>query len=372
MNKSSSTLTTANLFFILVGCIIGMDITSLPADVGSIARQDGWISTILGGSYPLYIVLLGSIIIKKYPESNILNLSRAFLGKIIGNILNLLFMLQFLVYAVFVTAGSSNQLRAYSMYFVPNIKIIMIVVIVALYVSIKGLKVLARFTSITFFLLCLVAFTSVMAFKSASILNIKPIFGAGALKILEGSIPSAFSYGNMELLLIIYPYVSEKKAIVKTALISTFVIIGIDTWIVFTSIYFSGPDLIVKELWPFSFVAESFRLPAINSFRFVDMTIWGMVAFKTVAIEFYAATKIFNNISKIKRKTICIFLSPVLFVFPIFLGNEIVRRDFLGKVMPVVTIFNIGYVTLIAVLCLFKHKDTLIKEKGELCINEKI
>jgi spore germination protein len=372
MNKKGLTLTTANLFFILVGCILGMGVTSLAADVGKIAKQDGWISTIIGGIYPLYIVLVGSIIIKKYPDSNIMNLSRAFLGKIVGNALNLLFMLQFLVYTVFVIAGSSNQLRAYSLYFAPHIKIIIIFVLIVLYVSIKGLKVLGKFTTITFFLLCLVIFTTVFVFKSASFLNIKPILGVGTLKILEGSINSAFEYGNMELLLVIYPYVNRKDHIVKTALISTFVIIGIATWIVFTSIYFSGPDLVIKELWPFIFVAESFRIPVVNNFRFIDMIIWSIIGFKTASIEFYATTKIFKNISKIDRKTISFYLAPVIFIFPIFLGNEVIRRDFLGKVMPVVTIFNIGYVTLIAALCLFKDKDTLIKEKGEQCINEKI
>ncbi|MBU3114241.1 GerAB/ArcD/ProY family transporter [Clostridium lacusfryxellense] len=100
MNKKNRLLTSVELFFILVGCIIGMSVTSLPANVVSIAKQDGWISTIIGAIYPLYIVLIGGIIIKKYPDSNIMNLSKAFFGKIVGNVLNLLFMFQFLFYEV--------------------------------------------------------------------------------------------------------------------------------------------------------------------------------------------------------------------------------------------------------------------------------
>jgi spore germination protein (amino acid permease) len=372
MNKRSLTITPTELFFILVSCIVGMSITSLPADVASISKQDGWISTIIGGIYPLYIVLIGVIIIKKYPESNIMNLSRAFLGKIIGNVFNLLFMLQFFIYTVFVASGASNELRAYSMYFAPHFKVITIIVLIALYISMKGLKVIARFTSITFILICLVAFTSVMTFKSASILNIKPIFGAGVLKILEGGLPPAYSYANMELLLVIYPYVNGKEHIVKTALISTFVIVGFYTWIVFTSIYFSGPDLVVKELWPFAFVAESFRIPVVRNFRFIDMIIWSVIGFKSLAIELYAAAEIFNNISKINRKTICIFLALAIYIISLFLGNEIVRRYYSSKIVPWITIFNISYVTLISILAFIKDKDTLIKEKGEQCINEKI
>ena len=372
MNKKNSLITSYELFFILIGCIIGLSVTSLPADVAIIAKQDAWISTIIGGIYPLYIVLIGGIIIKKYPDSNIMDLSKAYFGKIIGNILNLLFMLQFLFYIVLVISSASNQLRAYSMYFVPHFKMVILLAVVACYASIKGLKVLARFTTITFFLLCIVIVVSTVTFKSSNILNVKPFFGAGIPKILEGSIKSAFAYGNMELLLIIYPYVQQKKDILKAALISTLVIIIFFTWIVFTSLYFSGPDLVVKELWPFSFVAESFKIPVVNNFRYVDMVIWITIAYKTISIEFYAATKILNNITKIKRKTICFLLLPIILIFPLFLGNEVMRRGFSGKVIPWITLFNIAYVTIIALLTLIIDKNKLINKKGEKIINEKI
>jgi len=372
MNKKSMLISSSELFFILVGCIVGISSTSLPVDVVSIAKQDGWISTIIGGIYPLYIVLIGGIIIKKYPNSNIMNLSKAYFGKIIGNILNLLFMLQFLFYGVLVISSSSNQLRAYSIYFIPHFKMVMILAIVACYASIKGLKVLCRFAGITFFLLCLIIVASTVTFKSGSILNVKPFFGAGVPNILEGSIKSAFSYGNMELLLIIYPYVQQKKAILKTALISTLVIVFCYSWIVFTSIYFSGPDLVVKQLWPFSFVAESFKIPVVNNFRFIEMVIWIIIAYKTVSIEFYASTKILNSITKIKRKTICFLLLPIIFIIPLFMENEVIRREIAGKVIPWITLFNISYVTIIALLTLLIDKKKLINKKGEKPINEKI
>jgi len=219
--------------------------------------------------------------------------------------------------------------------------------------------VLATFATITFFLLCIILVASTVTFRTSSILNLKPFFGAGVPKILEGSIHSVFSYANMELLLIIYPYVEHKKDILKAALISTLVITLFLTWIVFTSIYFSGPDLVVKQLWPFSFVAESFKIPVINNFRYIDMVIWITIAYKTVSIEFYATTKILNNITKIKRKTICFILLPIILICPLFFENEVMRRAFMGKIIPWITLFNIAYVTLIALLAFLIDKSKL-------------
>ncbi|WP_281418900.1 GerAB/ArcD/ProY family transporter [Clostridium lacusfryxellense] len=248
----------------------------------------------------------------------------------------------------------------------------MILALVAFYASIKGLKVLARFTTITFFLLLIVILASTVTFKSASLLNVKPFLGAGIPKILEWSIQSSFAYANMEILLVIYPYVQEKKNILKAALTSTLVITLIYTWIVFTSIYFSGPDLVLKQLWPFSFVAESFKIPVVNNFRYVNIIIWIVIAYKTIAVEFYASTKILTNIIKIKRKWVCFLLLPIIFVLPIFIDNEVIRRDILSKVIPWITSFNIAYVTLIALLTILIDKNKIINKKGEKIINEKI
>lgn len=359
MNKNNSLITSNQLFFILLGCIIGMGVTSLPADVAGISKQDGWISTIIGGIYPLYIVLASGIIIKKHPDSNIMDLSKAYFGKIIGNVFNLLFMLTFLCYIVLVISGSSNQLRSYSIYFMSHLKIVMIFVAVACYASIKGLKVLARFSTIIFFLLCLIVMASTASFKFGSILNVKPFFGAGFSKILEGGITSSLAYAGIELLLIIYPYVEDKKNILKVTLLSTLVIIFFYTWIVFSSIYFSGPDLVVKQLWPFSFVAESFKIPVVNNFRYLEIVIWITVIYKTISILFYAATKILNNITNIKRKTICFLLLPVILIFPMFLDNEVMRRAISGKIIPWITLFNILYITIISLLSLLNVRTNL-------------
>lgn len=359
MNKKNTLITSTELFFVLVGCIIGMGVTSIPTDVVSISHQDGWISTLIGGAYPLYIVIASGIIIKRHPDSNIMDLSKAYFGKIIGNILNLLFMLTFLFYIIFVISASSNQLRAYSIYFMPHFKIVMLFAAVACYASLKGLKVLARFTTITFFLLCFIIAASIVSFKAGSLLNVKPFFGTGLPKILEGSIKTAFAYSGMELLLIIYPYVQDKKKLLKAAYISALVVIFFHTWIVFTSLCFSGPDLVVKQLWPFSFVAESFKIPIVNNFRFIEMCIWIALAYKTVSIEFYAVTKILNNITKIKRKTFCFLMLPIIFTFPLFLESEVTRRYIEGIVMPWVISFNISYISIIALLTLLINKKKL-------------
>jgi spore germination protein len=372
MNKQSNMISSAELFFLLIGSIIGVGILSLPGGVTIISKQDGWISTLIGGIYPIYIVLVGTIIIKRYPESNILNLSRAFFGKIMGNFLNFLFIIEYIFLALTAISGSSHTFRAYSVYFMPQYKIALVFVVISIYISMKGLKVLTRLSTITFYLLCLVILTSLVTFKEATLLNMKPILGSGAQKILKGSISTVYSYANVEFLLLLYPHVKEKNKILKTSLASVFVVIAIYTFTVFISIYYAGPDLLVKQLWPFLLVTESVKIPVINNFRFIYIFIWIIMAFKLVAIDIYFTSKIYNNITKLNMELFSIFLGLIIFITTFFFPNDVVQRKIAGKIMPWVTLYNIAYITTIALFAFFKDKNTLIDKKGEKAINEKI
>lgn len=64
-----------------------------------------------------------------------------------------------------------------------------------------------------------------VAFKQESINNIKPVLGRGIKGIYEGFMTTTFSYALMEVILIIHPYVEDKKRIMKASLISAALVI---------------------------------------------------------------------------------------------------------------------------------------------------
>lgn len=82
-NSSESKITSYQLLCILTGTAIGIGLMDLPNQVTEIAKQNGWVSVIIGGIYPLYIVYIADILQNKFPDENILQLSRKFLGKVL-------------------------------------------------------------------------------------------------------------------------------------------------------------------------------------------------------------------------------------------------------------------------------------------------
>ncbi len=54
--------------------MVGVGILSLPKYVVKIAKQDSWISVLLGTLNPLYITFVTSYIRKKHPKEDILRI----------------------------------------------------------------------------------------------------------------------------------------------------------------------------------------------------------------------------------------------------------------------------------------------------------
>lgn len=79
VNNEEDFLTEHQLTLILIGCMVGVGILSLPKYAVKIAKQDSWISVLLGTLNPLYITFVTSYIRKKHPKEDILDLSKKFM-----------------------------------------------------------------------------------------------------------------------------------------------------------------------------------------------------------------------------------------------------------------------------------------------------
>lgn len=349
---------TANQFmFMLIGTVIGTGILSLPNNMAKAAQQDGWISVIVAGWYPLFIVITGIYFAKKYPNEDILALSKKCLGKFIGSILGFLFTINFLVGVISVTSGFTNVSRVYIIDFLTPIKIIGIVMLIALYGTFKGLKLLGRVSELTFYFLIILLFIPLIALKYGSFLNVSPVFGTGYKTIIKGSKDAIYAYTGIEIIYFIYPYVTEKKDIANKALKSAISIIFLYAYLTFITIFYIGPDVIQKSFWSVMVINETVNLPFINSFRFIFMFLWSIVIFKTILNLYYSVSYgLSNAIFKFQIKKLCFILYPFLVYLTIKYGNEISRRNIINKINPYLTYFNLIYMSLLAIIVHFKKE----------------
>lgn len=359
MNKAKNRLLKEfEVISMLVGFITGVGILSLPNLVTTEAKQDGWISVILGGMQPLFLALVSIYYVKKHPNENILILSKKYLGSILGTMCNILFMANFGVYVIFVTTGLSNVFRTYTSPFLTPIKVFIPTVLLVFYLTYKEVSVLVRINKTALYSSVILVFTLVVALQYGKYLNIFPILGSGYKNILRGSMESAYAYGGMEAIFLFYPIIEKKDKIKGIVLKAAFIAIGIYTWITFICIYYLGYKVTSKALWPVLLVTESVNLPVLNSFRLLFLLLWSIIIFKLIANEYYAFMIILTYELKLKdKKKIYYFTFPLIIYICVKVGNEVQRRDLIDKIIPKATLFNIVYVSIIGLMIFVK--DTM-------------
>jgi spore germination protein len=355
-NKKQSYLTVSQFALTIFGSIVGVGILSLPNGVVKEAHQDGWISTLVGGIYPLYVVIIARYISKKYPNDSILILSKKYFGRLFGSIFNLIFATYFIFTASMIASFYTNLMRNYIVGFLTPFKIIAILFICIIYAVYRDLKVIGRISEISFYLTILLLLSPIPALQHENMTNIYPVFGSGFSSIVKGSLKSTFAYGGAEIILLIYPFLKEKNKMMTSSLISVALVIFLYVWCVFITTHYLGPDIVTKNYWSLLLVMGSVTITVINNYRYIFMLLWSLIAFKSISINGYASIHILKDFAyKTEIKKICFLIYPLLVYLTFKYGNEASRQSISENVTRLYIIFNLLYMTSIAIFVFFKE-----------------
>lgn len=357
-NVGTNDLTAKQLTYILIGSMIGVGVLSLPNALVKDAKQDAWISAAFGTVYPLYMVSIAILIYRKFPKDNILVLSRRYFGVVLGNILNIFFLCSFIIYLTSDISGLNNILKNHVVSFLKPYKIMLVLTFLGAYTAYKGLKVIGRTSESIFILTCVLSIIPFAAINKGSLTNVRPFLNSGIMNIISASKNSAFSYGGIEVIFLIYPYLTEPLKFAGSALKSVFFVAVIYTFFTFITIYNIGIDYIPKIIWSFLTVTKIFEVPVINNFRFIFMILWSLIAFKTISTFYFASAYILQDlIKKIDIKKIVIAIYPIVFCVSMLYSIEPKRRVYMDIIVPKLILFNILYVTCITFLVYLKKGE---------------
>ncbi|EJO5348463.1 endospore germination permease [Clostridium botulinum] len=368
-NNENNVLTTSEATLMIAGSMIGIGILSLPSNLTKIAENDGWMGVIIGSLYPFYMVICALLIFKdsSYQNTNIIEISKNYFGKILGGLLAIIFTFQFFAYIIITTGNIGNMLRTYLILFLEQYKLTIPILLISVYTAYKGVRALGRINEIIFYASIPLILLTVLALKQGSILNVQPILGTSFSNIFKSSLESVYSLVGIEIIFLIVPLMKEKSKIKSCFLKSTSIIVFLYVWLSFISIYYLGPDVAKNLYWPTLSLAETISIPGISNFKFVFIFLWSSIVFKTIANQNYF---LYYSLSSIFKK-----INPTIFYILVFLFSTIIvsRLDsfiLLRKINNGVSIFylifNVTFITTITIIKIIKSggKDEKTNEKS--------
>lgn len=348
-------ISSSDLFFILFGYIVGIGVWALPKSQVASCHQDSWIPTIAGGLYPTVIIIICLYIIKNRPDKNILKLSVEYYGKFIGTFLNFVFLTFFFLIGVFIVSGFNNIIIVYSVPFLSPLKIIGISMILAGVTAFKGLRCISKINKLIFYVTIIVILITLTSFYYGTYLNFRPMFETPISNVFNGAIDTFYSYCGIEAIVLIYPNISDKENIKKKSFFCILTVVCLYTYSVVASVYYSGPDIVVKSLWPFVVVSESTKISVINTFRFIFTSIWILIALRSLTNYYYACSIILEDLlKKVDKYYIYISLYFLFLVCALKFTNEAFRRSLIDLVSLYYVSFNFIFILSIAIFTFLK------------------
>lgn len=171
-------------YFVMRSSFLGITSSNLL----HLAKQDGWISILIGtllGLIPLFIFLY---IQNRYPNDTIFSLTKKLFGSFIGKIVNIILVIGVGLSAIVTFYNLIGFISSQYLNKTPTLAIAIMFFIVITYILTRGITIIARtHVVLLYFGIILFLLATVGLIKEFSMENLKPILEFGWKPVLNGS-----------------------------------------------------------------------------------------------------------------------------------------------------------------------------------------
>ncbi|MFC4306036.1 GerAB/ArcD/ProY family transporter [Cohnella boryungensis] len=216
-------ITVKQMKVIITFFLLGDIMWFLPTTTTAVVQEDAWISAMIGIVIGIGLASLIFLFASKFRGLSLIHINRKVLGKYVGGVFSLFFL-----YLVFNNASAQvrviGEFITVQMMTETPMRVIMFffsaVVMIAVY---TGYSVIARAAQV-FYLLFVVMFSIfiVLLFPEVTSSNLQPILNHTPGKLFGGALlVIAFPFCQLTTLLMLFPYVENKRGAIKEYLYST-------------------------------------------------------------------------------------------------------------------------------------------------------
>lgn len=338
-------ITTNQFVCMLISYTIIATELKYPAVMNSYAAQDGWIATALSGLYPIIFFILYGFVYKEYPYKNIFQINRELLGKIIGNIFNILFIVYVICYAITHLAGFTILLANTVVPYYSNSQIIIIVIIASSLATFYSFRSQLKLGQLVLYLVIFLILSLGFSLKDGQLLNIMPILSLSSKNLIKAVFHGIYGYAGFEIMLLYLPYLKNKKDYKKVAISTCTFLILILTWMVFITIFYFGPDTLNFFHFPILNLTASIKVPLINNFILIFVAIWSVYALKNATLSITNVLNLLPPATNSKFKKLWLIILIPFFYFTTNLLSNIINIIFFVNIifikLMVLLLFNI-------------------------------
>lgn len=246
---SKEKISTFQLATILTAFVVGDFILLIPP---KILRQNAWFPVILSTLGGILLISLYVCISKLNPNRTLVGILYSCFGKFLGTLMTILYINYFLQLSAIILRTIGDYLIIVNYPQTPLYFILILIVIVMSYDVRQGIEVMGRLGEITVPLLfTFILLSIILVIPKFEYTNIYPIMEDGIKPILrESFIAVTFPFGESVVFLMVFPFLNDKKKLLKTSIFSV-LLAGIILFLVtIQAVLILGPNLLERTAYP--------------------------------------------------------------------------------------------------------------------------
>lgn len=310
------------LIFIINSIQTGVGIMGAPKHIFLEAGRDSWLSILIAWAYMLVIVFVMFKILNQYKNADLFGIQVDVFGTWIGKLLGSLFILYI---ATSLLSVLVTYIEVVQIFIFPNIKVVtMATVLLALVIySVRGgIRVIVGVVFIFFILTVFYSPILIHPTMRMDMTHFLPPFQASFKELLLGAKATTYSFIGFEILLIVYPFIQNKKDAKLPAYLgvslSAILILGMTV----ISIGYFSPKQIESIDWTVLSLFKTVSFSFLERFDYVIVAEWMMVVIPNMILLMWIITYGVKRLYKVPQKTTLYIASILILIFACLLNSN--------------------------------------------------
>lgn len=357
-------ITSIQLFWMILIMSLGMTLVMTLTPSLQAAQQDVWLSVLVAGGFAVLITLFVTKVANLYPHHSFVEYCQIILGKWVGTIVVILYLVQWYTIIPIVLHQFSDLLQVTYLHLTPKEAIILVMVALIVYVTYAGgIEAIGRCSEFLGpIILIMVILVLVASANNVVWRNLLPVYvDSGPTGILMGATTPAGYLGHTVEYMVLASFLYQPQKgprYAYAAIITATIFVTISMMMAILTL---GINLPPQMWYPFFEMTKKISIFGfIENLDAIPIVIWIASVFIKLAIFMFISSYGTAQFLHVKNWRIMVwFIAPVVFVFSLIPQNvtEATTNYLLNYWMPIVLTLNMfGFPLLLLIVGTIRKK----------------
>ncbi|KQL54399.1 hypothetical protein AN964_13425 [Heyndrickxia shackletonii] len=309
------------IFFLIVMAQVGIGYLDFQKFITKFAGYDGWQAVIIAG-LTTNIVMWFMLKQLQMVKGDFCDIHWTIFGKKFGNLLNILFAIYYLWYAITVLR---NYIAIVQVWMFPDLSTFWFAagyILLCIYIVFGGIRTIIGIAFFAFVLPFYIIFIQGFTIQFSDFRHFFPVFDHSFHDVMKASESMSLSNMGYETILMFYPFIKNPSKANKWGQLSLIFTTVLFIYTSFLSFAFYSKDQLAKEVWPTLTAFKIVKLPVVERFEFIGIANWCIVILPSICISLWCASRLLKRTTKLKMKYGTLILSFLILMGCIFFDEK--------------------------------------------------